>query len=112
MLDILNLNTLSHMALKYPVFFRIPDQDFHYFYTCEIILSHIPVPARGKDEKTNSSVSTARLPHVDPLCHCNVKMTSSCRISANSGFSGSLFHVFQIKNTCSVVSKKNNPLFV
>ena len=35
-------------------------------------------------------------------------MTSPCRITANSGFSGRFFHVFQYL----AVGKKNNPLFV
>ena len=39
---------------------RTPDQDFRCFYPCEIILCHIPVPARGKDKKTDSCTSTAR----------------------------------------------------
>ena len=32
----------------------------------EFYLSHIPVPALGKDIKTNSFTSVARWPHVDP----------------------------------------------
>ena len=38
----------------------------------------------------------SRWPRVDPRRHCNVKMTSLCRISANSGFSltFNLYHVF------------------
>ena len=30
---------------------------FSLFYPCEIIPSHIPVPAGGKDKKTNSRTS-------------------------------------------------------
>ena len=30
---------------------RTPDRDFRCFYTRGKILSHIPVPARGKDKK-------------------------------------------------------------
>ena len=58
----------------------------------EFYLSHTPVhvPAIWKDKKRR----VARWPHVDPWRHCNVKMTSPCRISVYSGFSGSLFHVF------------------
>ena len=37
-------------------------------------------------------------PHIDPWRDCNVKMTSPCCISANSGFSGSLFYVLSIEN--------------
>ena len=33
------------------IFSRTPDRDFRCFYTCEIILSHIPVPASGKHKK-------------------------------------------------------------
>ena len=38
---------------------RTPDRDFRCFYPHEI-LSRIPVPARGKDKKTNSGTSAAR----------------------------------------------------
>ena len=37
-------------------------------------------------------------PHVDLWHHCTVRMTSPCRISAYSGFSGNLSHVFQQQN--------------
>ena len=86
-----------HMAYE---FSRIPDRDFRFFYPRETILSHIPVHSR---------TSAARWSHVIPGRHCDVKMTSPCPISANSGFSGSFFfHVFSnIK-----LSKKKNPLFV
>ena len=30
---------------------RTPDRDFLCFYPCEIVLFHLPVPARGKDKK-------------------------------------------------------------
>ena len=56
-------------------------------------LSHIPVPALGKDIKTNSPTSAACWLHVVPWSNRYVKMTSSCRISASSGLFGSLFHV-------------------
>ena len=65
---------------------RTPDQDFRCF------LSHIPVPAREKKTKRTA----AHRPHVNPWSHWNVKMMSPCRISAYSGFSGSIFHVFPI----------------
>ena len=35
--------------------------------------------------------------HIDLWGHCYVIITSPCRISVYSGFSGSLFHVFPIK---------------
>ena len=57
-------------------------------------MSHIPGPARGKDEEGTA----ARWPHVNPWRHINVKMTSPLRISANLGFSGRLFHVFPMLN--------------
>ena len=52
-------------------------------------LSHMPVPAHWKDKKRTAT----RQPHVDPWRHCDVKMTSPCRTSAYSGFSGRPFHV-------------------
>ena len=74
------------------------------------ISSHIPVPARGKDKEWTA----AWWLQVDPWLHCSVKMASPCRISANSGFSGKLFHVlfFPIWNAVLSVSKKKNTLFV
>ena len=33
-----------------------PDQDFSCSYPCEIILSHIPVPAHGKDKNKQPQV--------------------------------------------------------
>ena len=71
---------------------RITDRDFRcfYMYPCEVFLSHIPVPALGKDK----SRTDARWPYVGPWRQCNVKMTLPCRISAYSGFSRQLFQVF------------------
>ena len=66
-------------------FYRTPDRDFR----CFTHLTHT-VPARGKDEKQTA----ARWPHVDPRRHCNVKMTSPCRISEYPVFSGSLLCFF------------------
>ena len=54
-------------------------------------LSHTLVPAQGKDKK-NSHTLAAR----HPWRHCYIKMTSACRISAYSGFSGSLYQVYPI----------------
>ena len=59
------------------------------------------VPAGGKEQL-----------HVDLWRHWNVKMTSPCHISAYSGLSGRLFHVFQYKMRFFVMSKKRNALFV
>ena len=41
---------------------RTPDWDFHCYYPCEIILSHIPVPASRKHQ----TVAVARRLRVDP----------------------------------------------
>ena len=72
-------------------------------------LSHTPIPALGKDKKRIASRSS----HIDPWCNCNVKMTSPCRISSYSGFSGSIFlQVFPISMMYLVVSRKKNPLFM
>ena len=65
--------------------------------------------------KTNSCMLVARWPHICLWCHCKVKITSPCCISAYSGFSGSLFlKFFQYKMRYLVVSncRKFNPLFV
>ena len=53
-------------------------------------LSLTTVPALGKNKKRIA----ARSAHVDPWRHCNAKMTSPCRVSAKSGFSGSIFMLF------------------
>ena len=90
------------------VFSCTSDRNFRCFYTCEIILSHIPVPAHGKDKWT-----AARWPHVDSWRHCNVKITSPCHVSVYFGFSWESFSCFfQYKMRYLVVSKKKNPLFV
>ena len=78
---------------------RTPDRDFRCFYPCESILSYISIPL------------AARWPQFDQWRHCNVKITSPCRISAYPGNFGSLFHVFQYKMRYLSVSKKKNPLF-
>ena len=48
---------------------RKPDQDFRCFYACEIIPSHIPVPAQGKG---NIKRTAARWPHAGPTSIRNV----------------------------------------
>ena len=90
-------------------FSRTPDRYFRCFYPCEIFISHKLIPALRKDKKRTA----ARWLHVELLRHCYVKMTSTCHISAYSGFSGSLFHVFvsNIKRGFSG-EQENDPLFV
>ena len=39
------------------LFSRTPDPESRWFYPCEEILSHIPIPARGKGTKTKSRSS-------------------------------------------------------
>ena len=63
------------------------------FYPCEITLPHIPVPAHEKDKNEQSHVNQT-LASRRSVTSLQYKMTSVCRNSANSGFSGSLFHVF------------------
>ena len=55
----------SHTRLEFPLFLLFP---------CEIVLSHTPIPALGKDKKKKRP--EARCPHVDSRRHCinNVKM--------------------------------------
>ena len=55
----------SNFTSKMFVFSRTPDRDFRCFYPCEIFLSYSPVPALGKDKKTNSSTLASHWPHVD-----------------------------------------------
>ena len=75
-------------------FSRTPDRNTNCFYPCEIILSHIPVPARGKDKNEQ--------PHVNRTSIRDV-ITSLCRTLALSEFS-----VVQYKKSYSVVSKKKS----
>ena len=60
---------------------RTPGRDFSVFY--HLTYSYQSV-GKIKNEQT----------HFDPLRHLNVKMTSTRRVVANLGFSGSFFHVF------------------
>ena len=55
---------------------------------------NLPNPALRNDKKLTAACS----PYVDPWRHCEVKMTvtSPWHITAYSGFSGSLFHLFLI----------------
>ena len=87
-------------------FSRTPDWDFCFLPMCDNYISHAPAP--GKDKKT-----AKRWPHVDPLRHFNAKMTSPCRNSAYSGFSGSFLKFFSnLNEVFSGEQKKKNPLFV
>ena len=73
-----------------------------HLYNFKILL--LKIRYLGKIKKWTA----ARRQHVDPWRHWNVSTTSPCRISAYTGFSGSLFHVF----SNLVENKENNPLFV
>ena len=42
---------------------RTPDQDLRCFYQREIFLSHIPIPARGKDKKEQPYVGHTLAAH-------------------------------------------------
>ena len=66
----------THTSSGFPLFF----------------LSHIPVPALVKDKKQTHFGRT--LAACRSMTSFHDKMTSPCRISAYSGFSCSLFHVF------------------
>ena len=45
---------------SWKLYSRTPDRDFCCFYSCEIFLSHTPVPAIRKDKKLNSRTLVAR----------------------------------------------------
>ena len=83
----------TKMQMYKVTYSRTPDWDFYCFNQSEIILSHIPIPAHGKDKK-NEQQHAGRMLIRDVIC--NVKIMSPCRILVYSGFSGSLFHVFLI----------------
>ena len=61
--------------------------DFRCFYPCEIILTY-PYQPMGKIKNKQADVGRMSI--------CDVKITSPTRISAYSGFSGSIFHVIPI----------------
>ena len=74
------------------------------------VLSHIPVPARGKDKKQTA----ARQPHAGcKSIHDVIVMLKFCHHVASQrilDFLEVFFHIFQMRYL--VVSKKKNPLFV
>ena len=68
-----------------------------YALVCEKELS--PMGKKNGNPDLVCEKIPSRTPDQDFRClmlMCNVKMTSPCRISAFSGFSGNLFHVFPI----------------
>ena len=77
------------------------------------ILSHIPVPARGKDRKQTAT----RQPHTGRTSNRDAIVMIKCRHHVASkriqGFVEVFFHVLvQYKMRYLVVSKKKNILFV
>ena len=93
----LKYGSIFHFFLEFLLFYQ-----FYLTYPYQPVekIRTPPPPQKKKKKKkkkTNSRTSAARWPHVDPWRyhgHCNVKITSPCRISAYSGFSGSLFSCF------------------
>ena len=69
---------------------QTPDRDFLRFYPCEIILFYLKYLYQPVGKIRNEKPHAGRT----SFHHCDVKMTSPCHISAYSGFSGSIFHVF------------------
>ena len=49
-----------------------PDRNFRFFYPCEIIRSHIPVSACGKDNKQSAAcwLYSRKVVVTFKLCHC------------------------------------------
>ena len=81
------------LCLYEPCISRTTDRDSRCFYPCEIILSHISVSAHGKDKNEQSHIGCTSIHDVIVMLK-----TPPCRISANSGFSGSLFSCFYAPN--------------
>ena len=79
------------------IIFRAPDRNVRYFYPCEVILHHTPIPALEKDKKRIAAcrphAGRTSIRDVIVMFRCDL---SPCSISGNSGFSGGLFHVFVI----------------
>ena len=74
------------------------DRDFRFF-----ILSHIPVPALGKYKEASHTSFRDGIVMLNDV---------TFRISAYSGFCGSLFHVFQYKMRYLEESEKMTSLIV
>ena len=87
------------------MFTHTPDWHFLCFDQCEIILSHIPKPACGKDEKRIA----AGQPQAGRTSICDVIVSHSQRIQ---DFLEAFFMFSKYKMLYLVVSKKENPLFV
>ena len=91
---------------------RTPDSDFRCFYPCKIILSHIPVPARGKDKKRTAT----RQPHAFRTSICDVivglKLSHPVASQRIQDFLDVFFIFFKYKMRYLVVSKKKNTLFL
>ena len=91
---------------------RTPDQDFRCFYPYETILSHIPIPASGKDKNRTA----VRQPHAGRMSICDVIVMLKLRHHVASqriqDFLKASFIFFQYKMRYLVVSKKKNQLFM
>ena len=85
-----------------------PDQDFHCIYPCEIILSHIPIPAHGKIKKEQPHVRHMSIRDVIIVLKWH-HLVASQRIQ---DFLEAFFMFFQYKMRYLVVSQKKSPLFV
>ena len=82
---------LAHILSSRHIFSRTPDRYFHWFYPCEIILSHISVPARWKAKKQTAALRQ----HAGPMWrHCNVKWCHHVASPRIEGFLEAFFMVF------------------
>ena len=89
-------------------FSRTPDRDFLCFYPCEIILSHIPVPAHGKDKKRTITRRPALIGDIIVMLKCCHHVT----LQQIHDFLEALFMFFQYKMWYLMVRKKKNSLFM
>ena len=91
---------------------RTPHWDFHWFYSCEIIPSHIPVPAIGKIKKWR----LARWSHAGQTSIRDVIVMLKWRHHVASqhiqDYQEVFFMFFQYDIRYLVVSEKNNSLFI
>ena len=91
---------------------RTPDRDFHWFYSCEIIPSHIPVPAIRTIKKRRA----ARWSHAGQTSIRDVIVMLKWRYHVASqhiqDYQEVFFMFFQSKIRYLVVSEKNDLLFV
>ena len=92
--------------------FRTPDQDFHWFDQCEIILSHIPTHTRSSDHY-ESLLLEKSVPHRYPceISATNTRWATCGRLLMWDNIFGALLYSFE-NESWIVVSQEKNPCWI